>query len=147
MGICSSSQYTIKADNRLTWPPPSTTKIIYPDGNLQQLSQPIKASVVLSQNPSCFLCNSELMYVNSCLPQVPGDEQLQLDQIYFLMPLSMSQAPLPLEELCSLAIKAGAALSRLNEAYSHKEVCISGLLQLQLIKNIVKQHPIGIIKI
>ncbi|TYJ44569.1 hypothetical protein E1A91_A03G234700v1 [Gossypium mustelinum] len=144
MGICSSSQYTTKADNRLTWPPPTTTKIIYPDGNLQQLIQPIKASVVLSQNPSCFLCNSELMYVNSCLPQVPGDEQLQLDQIYFLMPLSMSQAPLSLE-LCSLAIKAGAALSRLNEAYSHKEVCISGLLQLQLIKNVVKHHPIGII--
>ncbi|XVF45820.1 hypothetical protein PTKIN_Ptkin02bG0237400 [Pterospermum kingtungense] len=120
MGICASSQYTTKGGNLISWPP-ATTKIIYPDGRVQEFRQPIKASLVLSQNPNCFLCNSELMYVNSRLPQVPEDEELQLDQIYFLMPLSQSQSTLSLQELCSLAIKASAALSRLDKVCSSQK--------------------------
>ncbi|XWS55270.1 hypothetical protein CRYUN_Cryun10bG0160800 [Craigia yunnanensis] len=122
MGICASSQYTTKGGN-LSWPQP-TTKIIYPDGRLQEFRQPIKASLVLSQNSNCFLCNSELMYVNSCLPHVPEDEELQLDQIYFLMPRSKSQAPLSLQELCSLAIKASTALSHLDKVYSSQRILL-----------------------
>ncbi|XVE94096.1 hypothetical protein REPUB_Repub01dG0251500 [Reevesia pubescens] len=121
MGICSSSQYTTKGGNYLSWPPP-TTKIIYPDGRLEEFRQSMKASLVLSQNPNCFLCNSELMYVNSRLPHVPEDEELQLDQIYFLMPRCKSLTPLSLQELCSLAIKASSALSHLNKVYSAQKV-------------------------
>ena len=120
MGICASSQYTTKGGN-LSWPPP-TSKIIYPDGRLQEFRQPIKARLILSQNPNCFLCNSELMYVNSRLPHVPEDEELQLDQIYFLMPLSKSQATLSLQELCSLAIKASTVLSHLDKVYSSQKL-------------------------
>ncbi|OMO92188.1 hypothetical protein COLO4_17794 [Corchorus olitorius] len=116
MGNCASSHYTTKSGNL-----PPTTKIIHPDGMLQEFRQPIKASLVLSQNPNTFLCNSELMYVNSLLPQVPEDEELQLDQIYFLMPCSKSQAQLSLQELCSLAIKASSALSHLDKIYSSQK--------------------------
>ncbi|EOX97223.1 Uncharacterized protein TCM_006313 [Theobroma cacao] len=120
MGICASSQY-VKMGGNLSWPPP-TTKIIYPGGRIQEFRQPIKASLVLSQNPNCFLCNSELMYVNSRLPHVPDDEELQLDQIYFLMPRSKSQAPLSLQELGSLAIKASTALAHLDKVYSAQKI-------------------------
>ncbi|KAK8613763.1 hypothetical protein V6N13_101519 [Hibiscus sabdariffa] len=74
------------------------------------------------RNPNCFLCNSELMYVDSRLPHVPEDEQLQPDQIYFLMPLSKSQATLSLQELCSLAIKASEPLSHLNKVFRDQNV-------------------------
>ncbi|KAH0977700.1 hypothetical protein GBA52_027419 [Prunus armeniaca] len=56
------------------------------------------------------------MYVGSCAPQVPKDEELRLGQIYFLMPLSQSKSPLSLQDLCSLAIKASAALANHSEA-------------------------------
>ncbi|KAK8486670.1 hypothetical protein V6N11_033123 [Hibiscus sabdariffa] len=81
-----------------------------------------RASLILSQNPDCFLCNSELMYVDSRLPHVPKDEQLQPGQIYFLMPLSKSQATLSLQEPCSLAIKASEPLSHLNKVFSDQNV-------------------------
>ncbi|MBA0572664.1 hypothetical protein Golob_002990 [Gossypium lobatum] len=121
MGICASSQYSMKKVGTLRWPHP-TTKIIHPDGKLQELRQPVKASLILSQNPSCFLCNSELMYINSPLPHVPGDELLQLDQIYFLLPLSKFEATLSLQELCLLAIKASEYISLLNRAYSSQKI-------------------------
>ncbi|XVF68187.1 hypothetical protein PTKIN_Ptkin10aG0184300 [Pterospermum kingtungense] len=121
MGVCASSQSTTKGGSLLIWPLP-TAKVIYPDGRLQEFRQPIKASLVLSQNPNCFLCNSEVMYVNSPLPHVPEDEQLQQGQIYFLMPLSKSHAPLSLQELCSLAIKASTVLSHLDMVHSSQAV-------------------------
>lgn len=78
---------------------------------LQEFVQPIKAGHVLSQNPKCFLCNSEFIYVDSFLAKMTEEEQLQPGQIYFLMPHSKSQMPFSLQELCELAIKARAALA------------------------------------
>ncbi|KAK2978360.1 hypothetical protein RJ640_016462 [Escallonia rubra] len=89
----------------------STAKIIHNDGRLQEFRQPVKAGQVLSDNANCFLCSSETMYVDSHVPHVPADEELQLGQLYFLLPISKSQAPLSLQDLCSLAIKASIALS------------------------------------
>ncbi|KAB5541393.1 hypothetical protein DKX38_014367 [Salix brachista] len=110
MGNCASPQYTKKVGGGLNWP--STAKIIHVDGRLQEFRQPIKASHVLSLNPNNFLCGSESMYIDCHLPQVPDDEELQLGQLYFLVPLSKSKAPLSLQELCALASKASASLAQ-----------------------------------
>ncbi|KAK9942314.1 hypothetical protein M0R45_007986 [Rubus argutus] len=109
MGICASAQ-CLKEGGRII-NGSSTVKIIHLDGKLQELRNPAKASHILSQNPNCFLCLSESMFLDSYAPHVPKDEELQLGQIYFLMPVSQSRAPLTLRDLCSLAIKASAALA------------------------------------
>ncbi|KAJ4716441.1 HTH-type transcriptional regulator [Melia azedarach] len=110
MGNCAAPQYRKNGVNYINWP--ATAKIIHLDGRLQEFRQPIKAGSILSENPNCFLCCSESMYIGSQAPRLPEDEELQLGQIYFLMRLSKSQFPLTLQELCSLAIKASSALSR-----------------------------------
>ncbi|KDP46205.1 hypothetical protein JCGZ_10045 [Jatropha curcas] len=130
MGNCVAPQYT-KTDTTLTltaqnWQYP-TTKIVHIDGKLQELKQPTMANVVLSQNLNCFLCSSESMYVNCHVPHVPDDEELQLGQIYFLLPLSKSNGLLSLQELCALAIKASAALNQLDsDAPSSKTTSFNG---------------------
>ncbi|KAA8545927.1 hypothetical protein F0562_020622 [Nyssa sinensis] len=50
------------------------------------------------------------MLINSNAPQVPHHEEVQLGQIYFLMPISKCH-------LCALAIKASTALN--NSAMGH----------------------------
>ena len=112
MGICSSSHVMNKYC--LSWPP--TAKVINLDGKLEEFLFPIKAGLILSQNPNCFLCNSETMFINSVAPPVADNEELQLGQIYFLIPLSKSQTPLSLQDLCVLAVKASAAVAHSNTA-------------------------------
>lgn len=109
MGGCASSQYTSKEYESLNWP--HTVKIIHPDGGLQELTHTVKASQILTHNPNSFLCCSESMHIDKLATPIPSEEDLQLGQIYFLIPLSQSKAPLSLQELCSLAIKASTALS------------------------------------
>ena len=112
-------QYTINDVSSLTWS--STAKIIHLDGKLQQFKQSIKAGHIVSQNPNCFLCSSDSMFIDAHVPQVPEDEELQLGEIYFLMPLSQSHKPLSLQELCALALKASNALTHLDKGSSSPE--------------------------
>ncbi|KAJ6766133.1 DUF4228 DOMAIN PROTEIN-RELATED [Salix purpurea] len=120
MGNCASPQYTkeVVVGGR-NWI--STAKIVHTDGRLQEFRQPIRASNVLSLNPNSFLCCAESMYIGCHLPQVPDDEELQLGQLYFLIPLSKSNIPLSLQELCSLASKADASLSQLDMGFAPKK--------------------------
>ncbi|KAI8532920.1 hypothetical protein RHMOL_Rhmol11G0255400 [Rhododendron molle] len=113
MGICASSEITRRGAGKpgiKKWPPTAAMVIHDSDGGHQEFRQPIKAGQILSQNPNCFLSNSETMFLGSHLPQVPDEEQLQLGQIYFLIPISKSQTPLSLQDLCALAVKASSAL-------------------------------------
>ncbi|XP_048135641.1 uncharacterized protein LOC115737217 [Rhodamnia argentea] len=117
--------------------PPSTLKLIHTDGRLQEFTQTIKASHLLSQNPNCFLCSSESMFIDSTVPRIHEEEDLCLGQLYFLLPLSMSRAPLTLRELCLLAIKAsavlesGASLTRGKDAVSSVAEVIRDGTELQ----------------
>ncbi|KAI9123378.1 hypothetical protein K1719_004678 [Acacia pycnantha] len=108
MGTSASSQCK-KKDGNFSWK--FTVSIVHFDGKLQQWKQPLKAEYVLSQNPNCFICSSDSMYIGSLLPHVDRSEELQVGQIYFLMPLSKSHIPLSFQELGALAIKAHKALN------------------------------------
>ncbi|XP_021738409.1 uncharacterized protein LOC110704906 [Chenopodium quinoa] len=119
MGICSS-QMTKRNGNFLSLRP--TVMIIHPDGSLDEFNEAITAHRVLSQHTSCFLASSESMYVDSIAPQISYDEELELGQIYFLLPLSQAHKVLSLEDLCGLAIKASIALGFSNIKRSHSNV-------------------------
>lgn len=84
--------------------------IIHIDGRLQEFNHTITAHEILSQHSDYFLASSESMYVDSIVPQILDDEELELGQIYFLLPLSEANKVFTLHDLCGLAIKASIAL-------------------------------------
>ncbi|KAM0032174.1 hypothetical protein Hdeb2414_s0016g00472151 [Helianthus debilis subsp. tardiflorus] len=101
MGICSSCESTSVL----------TAKLISHDGRLQEFSYPVKVSYVLQNNPSTFICNSDEMEFDDVLSAVSADEELQLGQLYFALPLSRLRHPLQPEEMAALAVKASSALT------------------------------------
>lgn len=111
MGVCSSTQNTgtLEADGMKE---KAKAKVIHVDGQIQELQQPMKASNITSQNPGCFLCNSESIFIGSCVPRLPEEELLQPGQIYFLMPISCAHTPMSLADLCALAIKASSGMGK-----------------------------------
>ncbi|PWA85902.1 hypothetical protein CTI12_AA140290 [Artemisia annua] len=101
MGICSSCNSTSVA----------TAKLISHDGRLQEFSYPVKVSYALQKNPNTFICNSDEMEFDNIVSAISADEELQLGQIYFALPLSRLRQPLQPEEMAALAVKASSALS------------------------------------
>ncbi|XP_022158695.1 uncharacterized protein LOC111025158 [Momordica charantia] len=116
MGVCVSTQTTNSSRRGITVSQlesihrRSTIKIVHMDGLIEEFADPIKASKIASRNPNFLLCNSEQMLIGSCVPALSGDEDLQLGQIYFLIPRCQAHTPLSLPDLCNLAIKASSAL-------------------------------------
>ncbi|GMI68869.1 hypothetical protein like AT3G50800 [Hibiscus trionum] len=88
----------------------AAAKVVHVEGRVQEFRQSVQAKNIVAQNPGHFLCSSESMSIGTCVPHVPDEEELQPGQIYFLLPLSQSDKPLSLPDLCSLAIKASAGL-------------------------------------
>ncbi|KAG6663245.1 uncharacterized protein LOC122296720 [Carya illinoinensis] len=102
MGICSSSCSTDVA----------AAKLILQDGRLQEFSYPVKVSYVLQMNPTCFIANSDEMDFDDVVSAVNENEELQLGQLYFALPLSKLKQPLQPEEMAALAVKASSALMK-----------------------------------
>ncbi|KAJ0097325.1 hypothetical protein Patl1_28836 [Pistacia atlantica] len=118
MGICSSCDSTHVA----------TAKIILQDGRLQEFSYPVKASYVLQKYPASFICNSDEMDFDDVVSAISEEEELQLGQLYFVLPLSKLHYPLQAEEMAALAVKASAALMKSGDKYGcrKKSVCPVG---------------------
>ncbi|CAH8344425.1 unnamed protein product [Eruca vesicaria subsp. sativa] len=100
MGICSSTESTQVA----------TAKLILLDGRMMEFTKPVKVGYVLLKNPMCFICNSDDMEFDEALSAISADEELQLGQIYFALPLRYLRQPLQAEEMAALAAKANSAL-------------------------------------
>ncbi|KAK9049743.1 hypothetical protein SSX86_031288 [Deinandra increscens subsp. villosa] len=111
MGICSSCASTSAAAVV------ATAKLISHDGRLQEFSYPVKVSYVLQNNPSTFICNSDEMKFDDVVSAVRDDEELQLGQIYFALPVSRLRVPIPPEDMAALAVKASSALARGRRKY------------------------------
>ncbi|EPS72457.1 hypothetical protein M569_02308, partial [Genlisea aurea] len=102
MGNCTSCESTGVA----------TAKLILNDGRLQEFSHPIKVSYLMHKNPDCFICNSDDMDFHDVVCAVEDDEELQLGQIYFELPLRRLRHRLQADEMAALAVKASSALAR-----------------------------------
>ncbi|KAK9669918.1 hypothetical protein RND81_13G164000 [Saponaria officinalis] len=100
MGQCRSS--TLKSFG--------TAKLILQDGSLEEFSYPTKVSTILSTKPNTFICNSDEMEFDDVITAVKDNDELQLGQLYFALPLSKLNRRLSAEEMVSLAVKANAAL-------------------------------------
>ncbi|KAK9067119.1 hypothetical protein SSX86_014444 [Deinandra increscens subsp. villosa] len=101
MGNCNSYESTAVM----------TAKLISHDGSLQEFSYPVKVSYVLQKNPSTFICNSDEMEFDDVVSPISDDQELQLGQLYFALPLTRLRQPLLPEEMAALAVKASAALA------------------------------------
>ncbi|OVA05197.1 Protein of unknown function DUF4228 [Macleaya cordata] len=102
MGICSSCESTSVA----------TAKLILQDGQLQEFTYPVKVSYVLQKHPTSFICNSDDMDFDDFVSAINADEELQLGQLYFLLPLRRLKQPLQAEDLAALAVMASSALMK-----------------------------------
>ena len=101
MGICNSCESTSVV----------TAKLIFQDGRLQEFPNPVKVSHILERNPNCFICSSDDMDFDNTLCAIDEEDQLQLGELYFALPLSLLNSPLRTEEMGALAFKASQALN------------------------------------
>ncbi|XP_031107249.1 uncharacterized protein LOC116011946 [Ipomoea triloba] len=110
---CASSDHRIirRCGRSVNSPSAGVAVVVKLDGKPEEFREAVRAGDILSENENCFLCSSEAMDVDSPVARLGDEEELQLGQLYFLLPMSKSHVPLSLHDMCDLAIKASAALN------------------------------------
>ncbi|KAJ9152894.1 hypothetical protein P3X46_026402 [Hevea brasiliensis] len=100
MGICSSCGPSTVA----------TAKLILEDGRLEEFQVAVRVSQILQRNPSCFICNADDLGFDDHVSAINDDEELELGQLYFELPVSWLDCPIKAEEIAALAVKASSAI-------------------------------------
>nr|GMD00124.1 Mitochondrial fission regulator like [Ipomoea batatas] len=110
---CASSDHQIirRCGRSVNSPSAGVAVVVKLDGKPEEFREAVRAGDILSEYQNCFLCSSEAMDVDSPVARLGDEEELQLGQLYFLLPMSKSHVPLSLHDMCDLAIKASAALN------------------------------------
>ncbi|XWS20794.1 hypothetical protein CRYUN_Cryun30bG0000200 [Craigia yunnanensis] len=128
MGTCFSSQISILSESS----PPPTAQVVSLNGDLHKYNLPVFVSQVLqaeaassssssSLRPSSiFLCNSDRLYYDDFIPALDFDQQLQANQLYFVLPISKLQQRLSSRDMAALAVKASVAIQNASKNDSHR---------------------------
>ncbi|XP_051137545.1 uncharacterized protein LOC127255838 [Andrographis paniculata] len=121
MGNCLTAKSDRDATARRRTP---SATVVSDAGELRQFPLPVTAAHVfqsLSLSPeSFFICNSDRLYFDEFIPSLDLADDLQPAQIYFLLPASRLQYPLAAADMAALAVKASAALERINGGRKRK---------------------------
>lgn len=101
----------------------TTASVISANGDLHQYTIPLTVSKVLemefptSTPPAAnyfFVCNSDRLYYDDYIPALDVEDELQANQIYFVLPVSKLQYRLTASDMAALAVKASLALQKSN---------------------------------
>jgi PADRE domain len=107
MGSCLSD-YSVEIEDML-----DTAKVITIDGSLRVYSIRTKVSEILNENKNStasFLCSSDELDLDRDVHALSSHDQVEIGQIYFILPQSMLNRPLKGQDMAALAVKASLAL-------------------------------------
>ncbi|XVF35784.1 hypothetical protein REPUB_Repub19eG0000800 [Reevesia pubescens] len=138
MGTCFSSEIPPSHESA----PPPTAHVVSLNGDLHKYNLPVLVSQVLQTeaaassssssltSSSIFLCNSDRLYYDDYIPALDFDNQLQGNQIYFVLPISKLQQRLSSKDMAALAVKASVAIQNAskNDSNRRKKARISPVL-------------------
>ncbi|PQM41582.1 uncharacterized protein Pyn_27209 [Prunus yedoensis var. nudiflora] len=128
MGGCLSSVSSHNEELLLNSP---TAKVISINGSLREYPVPVIVSQVLeagqtasSSSSSSFICNSDRLYYDNYIPVLDSEDELEADQIYFILPRSKLEQRLSATDMAALAVRASLAFqnaSSSSSSYKTKE--------------------------
>lgn len=89
-----------------------TAKVIFSDGSLTEFVEHIKAEEIILQNPHHFLCDSDSLYIDSYMVAIHPEEELEMGQLYFLLPLRKLQYVLSVSDMAAMLRRAHSAIDQ-----------------------------------
>lgn len=143
MGTCFSSTSTLAST--------PTAKVVALDGSLKEYTVPVNVSSALGlSRKSCFLCSSDSLYFASRIPALASHSMLELNQIYFELPVSKLEYPLSGTDMAALAVKASRALALASRKKRRRTgvvpavaqvICEMGCVEDPTVKSIIAKRP------
>jgi len=87
---------------------PEAIRVVHLNGQLDEFLAPVSVKRALQNDPRHFICCSRDLSAVNCRP-LQQEEDLRLGELYFLLPLSVLESDLSVQNLMALAARLYAA--------------------------------------
>nr|XP_043608843.1 uncharacterized protein LOC122580640 [Erigeron canadensis] len=84
----------------------TSTKVIFPNGEMRKFHEPIKAAELMLESPNSFVVNSKSLHIGSRFSALNADEDLEFSSVYVMFPMNRVNAIVTTNDLGSLFITA-----------------------------------------
>ncbi|KAK9056482.1 hypothetical protein SSX86_023843 [Deinandra increscens subsp. villosa] len=89
-------------------------KVIYPNGQIHKLHQPIKAAELMLESPNTFLINSKSLRIGACFSPLNAEEDLEIASIYVIFPMNRLNSVITIADMASLFLVAKSGANRIG---------------------------------
>jgi len=85
-------------------------KVIHWNGSVQGFHRLINVAELMLDNPQHFVCHANGLQIGRRIHPLSADEDLDLGQLYFLLPMAKLHSVLSATDMAALAFKANSAM-------------------------------------
>lgn len=90
-------------------PSQNVVKVVHCNGLVDEFHWPVRVGELTIDYPDHFICHSNDLSISRNVPPLPDDEEMELGQIYFLLPRKTFESPLTQADVAALISKAAVA--------------------------------------
>ncbi|KAL6007411.1 hypothetical protein ACLOJK_032908 [Asimina triloba] len=87
-------------------------KVIFPDGEIRQIDQPVKAAELMLEMPTHFLVNSKSLHIGRRFSALAADEDLEMGNVYIMFPMRRVNSVVAPADMGALFLAANSAVRR-----------------------------------
>lgn len=99
-----------------TSPHLSTAKLVVIEedsgASITEFPRHVKVAEILRERPGFFVCHADSMRYDEYASPLSAEQELQMEHLYFLLPVTKLRHPLTASDMAALAVKASAAMER-----------------------------------
>lgn len=91
-----------------------TTRVVFPNGEIRQFSEPTKAAELMLECPNYFLANSQSLHIGRRFSALSADEELEFGNIYIMFPMKRVTSIVTAADVAILFMAANTASKRIS---------------------------------
>ncbi|XP_050217408.1 uncharacterized protein LOC126668245 [Mercurialis annua] len=108
----SSCKQACQIDNKYSKSSSSTTKVIFPTGEIKKINQPTKAAELMMETPNYFITDSKIMRIGKRFCPLNADDDLLKGNIYVMIPMHKKNYVVCASDLGSLFMIADSTVKK-----------------------------------
>lgn len=86
-------------------------------GSIIEFPKPVKVAEILREKPGFFVCHADSMHYDEYVSPLSAEQELQVEHLYFLLPLTRLRHPLSATDMVALAVEASTAMEQSRHRY------------------------------
>ncbi|KAG5240452.1 DUF4228 domain-containing protein [Salix suchowensis] len=89
-------------------------RVVFPNGDVRQFREPVKAAELMLECPNFFLTNSQALHIGRRFSALGADEDLEFGNVYLMFPMKRVSSTVSAADMAVFFMAANSAAKRIS---------------------------------